>query len=214
MEPRFARIGRQALLAGGLLLLGACKVISLDEDRALRERRSGNFDAAGFVARSWEPRLVSELSRQAMALPELVPILARDPGAGGKGRRAAEGADWTYVVSGEGQVTAIDTASRAGAIVVSVPGAGDIRLATGPVLVSTAVRDALPSLRFNDFADQMAFASVNKALNDRALASVRPRTAQIRLGGKVSFIGAAHVSSDGQITEVIPVILQPAGTAR
>lgn len=210
------RVGWRCCVAAGLALAASgCKVVSIDEDRAMRERSSGSFDAASYVDRSWDSRLVPDLAGSAVELGGLAPKLRGDLEAAGSahGRKGAEGADWTFLVEGEGAVMAIDTQSPVGTLTLAVPGAGDVRLFTGPVLVSTALRDAVPSLRFDDFADQMAFAAVNKALNDKALGTVRGAVRGLRVGDRVRFVGAMHMASAGDPLEVVPVRLEPAGAS-
>ncbi|MFY7836272.1 MAG: DUF2291 family protein [Novosphingobium sp.] len=200
---------RFAVAATLLVLTSACKIVSIDEDRAMRERRSGKIDAGAVVARDWQGRLLPELTKSAVNLAEIWPAIARDPAAAGAahGRQASEGANWTFVVKGQGRVVSVDDTSRSGAVRLAVPGVGDVAIQTGPVLVSTAVRDAIPSLRFDDFPDQMAFAAVNKALNAKALESATRNRALLREGAEVSFVGVMHMGEPGQAAVIVPVAL-------
>lgn len=200
---------RFAVAATLLVLNGACKVVSIEEDRALRERQSGKVDAGSVVARDWQARLLPELTKNAVNLVEIWPAIARDPAAAGvvHGRQASEGADWTFVVKAQGRVVSVDGTSRAGVVKLAVPGVGDVAIQTGPVLVSTAIRDAIPSLRFDDFPDQMAFAAVNKALNAKALETVSMNRALLQVGASVSFLGVMHMGEPGQAAVIVPVML-------
>lgn len=192
-----------------LVLVGACKIVSIEEDRAMRERRDGKADGGALVERDWQSRLLPQLAKSAVKLAEIWPAIARDPAAAGAahGRQAAEGADWTFVVKGQGRLVSVDDRSRSGTVRVAVPGVGDVAIQTGPVLVSTAIRDALPSLRFDDFPDQMAFAAVNKALNAKALETVTRNRGLLKVGSEVSFVGVMHMGEPGQAAVIVPVAL-------
>lgn len=206
------RMARSWATIGLALLTGACKVVTLEEDRELRERHNGSFDAAAYVAQSWDQRLAPGLISAAKPLPTVVQALKNDVEASGTsfGRRASEASAWTFVVQGEGRVTAIDDKSRAGALIVAVPQVGEVRLMIGPVVVSTALRDSVPTLRFNDFSDQIAFAAVNKALNEKALAQARSAAAATTVGDHVHFIAAFQASSQNDRLELMPIRIEPA----
>lgn len=170
------------LATAALLLVTGCKIMPVEEARELRERASGRFDGAAWVQRAWGTHLLPQLVAKAEPLPN-----ALAPGR-------------SLIVKGEGVVTAVDTTSRMGSVSLE----GGVRLLTGPVIVSTALRDATPNLRFNDFADQLAFAAVNKALNDKAISATHARLASVKPGDRLHFIGAARAGEDGGV-EIVPV---------
>ena len=72
----------------------------------------------------------------------------------------------------------------------------------------TALRDALGFIRFTDFTNQIEFAAVANALNDRVAAAVlAPLDFETLAGRTISFIGAVDtraVREDGAI-EIVPV---------
>lgn len=211
-----ARRLRTAAMAGFgialLLLASACTIVSTEQDRAMRERRAGNFDSLRYAAENWHARLVPELTGKAVALDTLWPSITADLARAGAdhGRQASEGSAWTFVVKCRGRLVAIDDSSRAGALVIAAADGRQVRIATGPVLVSTALRDAIPTLRFDDFPDQMSFASVNKALNDAALVDLRRSTRGLKVGDAIDFVGAVQVADNGVTGDIVPVTLRRA----
>ncbi len=73
-------------------------------------------------------------------------------------------------VKGTATVAEIDRKSRIGLARLRLPWAKDGQAAAiqiGPVLRGTALRDALEFVRFTDFVNQLEFAGVANALNDR-----------------------------------------------
>lgn len=206
-------------LVAAPLLLGGCKIVSIEADRAARESRSAAFDATAYVDRSWRTRVLPQVEKSAISIGDLNRELAGgiDEAGAAHGRRAAEGSPWTFVVRGEGVVTAIDDKSRSGSIELAVPVAGGTRvvtLQTGPVIVDTAVRDSLPFVTFNDFADQIAFANAGRALTDRALTETRAARSGLVMGDRLRFLGPFNLAAADAPIRITAVRLErvPAGT--
>ena len=212
-----SRLLRCALLVAALAsALVGCKIVH-DEDKArLNPSDPANFDARAYVNGLWDARAMPLFRTQAQEVGVVLDALAADKEAAGKrfGHRANDGSPWTFAVRGDGVVKSASTASRRGEIVVETgaPGTGrDVALQIGPVVFGTALRDALPFIAFGDFVNQIQYAEVSRALNDRAVAQVRERLDPAALVGKrVAFAGA--MTDPGAVggTAVVPVILQPA----
>lgn len=121
-------------------------------------------------------------------------------------------------VRGTARVVQVDTRSRAGlAHLDLLPADGhiDAALQIGPVLRGTALRDAL-GLSFGAFVNQIDFAAVATALNDRALRSALQGAAPETLSGRtVSFVGAVRTgAARGARLEILPVVLTVEERAR
>ncbi len=217
---RMGLVRRGALfvvLLGCAAALAGCKVVTIEQDQAIRAKRSLDFDANAYVSRIWTTQVLPELKHRAAPARELFPAIDANPeGAGARlGRRASEGGAWTFVVTGEGVVTAIDDSSRRRAVEVAL---GDgvsrtVKLETGPVVVGTTVRDALPFIAFDDFSDQLAYADVGRALTATALARLEPALDGMRPGDRVRFVGAFHLPAPGRPVFVTPVSVEKIATA-
>jgi predicted lipoprotein len=196
--------------------LTGCHVMTVEEDRAFRERRSASFDAASYLDENWETTFLPQLADMADPAAQLLPLALSNPDSTGEtyGRRAGEGSAWTYVVSGEAVVEHVATQDPEGYIALSVTGTSglsDIRLLTGPVIVNTTIRDSLPGIAFNDFNDQLAFAAVGNALNERAIAAANEGLGNIAVGDKVTFVGAFTAPTPGAAIEIMPVSIRKIG---
>jgi predicted lipoprotein len=93
-----------------------------------------------------------------------------------------------------------------GSLVIDVNGGGTATVLTGPVIRGNALRDALPFIQFSQFVNQLEFARVGNALNERAV-----RVAQAAVGtgdvvGSVARYSGAGVRK-GDVLEVVPVTL-------
>jgi predicted lipoprotein len=96
------------------------------------------------------------------------------------------------LINGEGRVTRVEV----GQIVLD----NGIALLGGPVIRGTALRDALPFIQFSQFTNQLEYARVSNALNDRAVKVAE--SAHVKAGDTVRYAGAG--SKDG----VVPVMLE------
>ena len=206
MTRRHTTLTRLLPLAGLTLAASiACKpwtVRPIDEGRQANAPTPDRFDATAYVESIWETRVIEQARNSAA---ELLP--GRPPGQLPAGP--------SIFVRGDGTVLRVDTRSRVGlALVDLAPGDGeaDVAIQIGPVLRGTALRDALPFVRFGDFANQLAFADVANALNARVLRSVLGGLEPASLDGRrLAFTGATKVAAgaDAQLLEIVPVILQP-----
>jgi predicted lipoprotein len=203
-----------ALLCVPLLVTTGCKVVSIEADREARARHATNFDARSYIAPLWASRIIPALETWATDAPALLALPDQsglDRYGKAHGRKSGEGSPWTFVIKGEGIVRAVDRQSRQGTIGLSIPMAGTARemtLSIGPVIPEATIRDALPMFDFNDFADQMAYAAVSRALTERALATVRPIADHLSPGQRVRFLGVAHVESAADTVRVVPVRME------
>jgi predicted lipoprotein len=120
-------------------------------------------------------------------------------------------------VKGTAIIADVDRKSRVGLARLRLPWAKDGQAAAiqiGPVLRGTALRDALEFIRFTDFVNQLEFAGVANALNDRVVKDVLGAVDADEMAGReATFIGAVPATSAGPTIEIVPVLLQIAGGA-
>lgn len=205
---------RIVLLA--LIASAACDVASVRKldpvtGKAIIEEDHQAFDAQTFVAKSWDTRVLLAVRDGAVPLGELQRALASDRAAAVARYRGASGSGRaSFLVSGTARVLNVDTASRSGVARLDLEpydGAPDAELQIGPVLRGTALRDALPFIHFDDFTNQMEYASVSRVLHQRIADSVLSTVNRATLAGRViRFSGA--VAEGAGILLVTPVILQ------
>jgi predicted lipoprotein len=159
------------------------------------------FDAKTYVDGLWPVRVIDEAARSAIALASLFDRSAA-AGSGASGHRAV-------FVTGTARVTKVDLQSRVGLADLAVAGAtGGVRvsLQLGPVIRGTALRDALTFIHFSDFENQMQFADVSNALNDRALSTVLGGMDAGALEGRlVTILGAVSIGAETDPREITPV---------
>ncbi len=206
-----------AILAIAVSGVAGCK-IKYDSDKSATGDNGGEFNAKAYVEKIWDAKVMPLMDTAPVDVGTVLTAIAKDPAAAGKqyGHRAGEGQPWTYLVKGEGAVTSVDTASRHGTATLEVmidnrPTA--VVLQIGPVIFGTALRDALPFIAFGDFINQIDYASVSRALNDKATAGFAAEMAEAE-GKVVSFAGAATTPSGSTPLTITPVLLAVGGTSQ
>ena len=207
-----------------LLPLSGCKIVPNDQ-RAKTTGSSANqtaegFNAAGYVDSVWASQLTPHFDSKANDLATVIAAVKADLDKAGHdyGHRAAsEGSPWSFAVKSTGKVVSVNTESRAGTLIVEIAsdaGPQQITLQIGPVVKGTAIRDSLPFFSFANVTNQIEFAQVGRAFNERALKEVEKPLAELKTPGTaVEFKGAISLTSVPETFVVTPVSLK-AGSAQ
>ena len=169
---------------------------------------------AAYVDSIWSTKLVPLVLNSAVDTRTLLDAYLKSPqdAVARYGHREGKGPVY-FLVKGEGRVTAVDTRSRVGLVLVDLPPFDqkpDISILVGPVLRGTALRDSTGLIRFTDFANQLQFADAGNAINDRVLRSVLASVDVGKLKGKrISFAGAVTADPHAMppLRELMPVRL-------
>jgi predicted lipoprotein len=138
--------------------------------------RARPFDAPAYVESIWQSRVLPATE----AAPDWNAAHCASP----------------CLVKGRGTVVRVDTASRAGLAFLD----NGVALQIGPLIRGTALRDSLPFIQFSQFTNQLEFARVGNALNDRAMQVLHAP----HVGDDIAFAGALE---PGPPAMVVPVSL-------
>ncbi len=199
------------MLAVAGLAMAGCKIVPIVAEQTASQKGAAVTERASAL---WHDKAVAYFEADAKPAPDVLAAIAADLGAAGAkyGRRAAaEGAPWTFLVSGSGTVKEKNTQSRAGTLVVTLDGAAtptDLVLQIGPVIRGNGIRDNLPFISFEDFENQIDFADMGKALNQIALKAIEAPAAAAAPGGKISFTGVISLSSPSDKIVATPVSMK------
>ncbi len=176
-----------------------------------------SFDADAFVTSIWDSRIIPQMDKKAVQIAEVLKELKTDGDGAGKkyGIRSSEvGSAWNFIVKGKGKVLKVNTESRNGTVDVDLEpydGNKDIAIQIGPVFKGTSIRDSMDFIKFDDFKNQMVFASVSSSLNkyirDKVVNTLQPDS----MGGQeIEFVGAFTLEAPDNIV-VTPVEIVKAG---
>jgi predicted lipoprotein len=173
-----------------LFLTSGCEIRPLDPEtgRAIIEEDTERFDADRYVDENWSETIVPALRADAVDVDSLLERLESiDPE-----EHAEIGAD-ARAVRGTGRVLSLDDASQARLLRVDAPpydGVDDYALQIGPVIRGTALRDAVPSISFDQFVNQLEYAGVARSLNDRLVETLlSDMNFEDLVGSEIYFVG-------------------------
>lgn len=214
MKSVFVTLGLMAALA-----LPACKIIRNapeGEGSATIPAGEAGDDAriAALLDKTYEAELLPHIAEKALPVADLRAAVAAGLDAAGAAhgnKGSGEGAAWNFAVKGEGKVVEANLTSRARKAMLDTDGDGaaDLTLQLGPVIKGSSLRDVAPFYRFGDFRDQIEFAKLARALNDRASAALQVPEGDI-VGKTVSFSGSVDLKAAGDAWLVTVVTLSVA----
>lgn len=206
-------------LAAALALQG-CKVVktgdgSQEAGAPVAGEAGDDARIAALLDETYDARLLPLIAEKALAAPELRAAVAAglDTAGAAHGKRGSgEGAAWNFAVKGEGKVVEANLTSRARKAMLDTDGDGaaDLTLQLGPVIKGSALRDIAPFYRFTDFRDQIEFAKLARALNDRASGALAVPEGDL-VGRTIAFSGAVDLKSatDPWLVTVVTLEVAP-----
>jgi predicted lipoprotein len=161
------------------------------------------FDPVRYVESIWDARVLPAAEQSAIELRSFM----EGPSRAGTAR--------AVFVKGRATIATADRQSRVGLAHLVLPWAKDsargAAIQLGPVIRGTALRDALEFVRFTDFVNQLEYAAVAGALNDRVLSTVLAASQHLSAGSDVTFVGAVPISAGTTTLEIVPVRLSTTG---
>ncbi len=186
-----------------------------DTGKAIIGNEDQQFNAATYVSQIWNAQVVPALQESANDVNTVLDALRENRNSGSQTYGRSDGRQpYSFLVTGSGTVTSVNTESRAGLALVDTTGDGepDISLAIGPVIRGTALRDGLPFISFNQFTNQMEFAGVSNEMHNLINSSVLAPLgdAESLAGKQVTFSGAFTLSALNAVI-ITPAILTVSG---
>jgi predicted lipoprotein len=171
-------------------------------------RTSTGFSAAKYVDDRWDAKILPAAAN-AMPLAKLLGAIKQNADAAGKQYGHRESGPYNFPVQVQGVVEKVDTESRAGTLVLKPGDVNDaeVRIAIGPVIRGTAVRDGSGVVPFSDFVNQIEYADVAEELNKRVAEQVlKPIDLKTLVGKTISVQGFFSLADVAKIT-ITPVKL-------
>ncbi|WP_421577336.1 DUF2291 family protein [Shinella sp. M31] len=211
--PRFQ--AACTLVLAGALALSGCKFVKTEDEQ--KQAAAGAFNPDKLVADIWDVKVVPFLQERAGTFQE-VSALANsnlDAAAEKYGHKEKQGnAPWTFAAKIDGVIVAEETKSRAGYVDVDVDGdrQADVRVAIGPAVRGTAIRDSLKFVNFNEFKNQIEWAQYGKSFNTHVNGLLLEKLPRENLTGKtIKALGAYPLPAKGQLPLFVPVTITVGG---
>lgn len=169
---------------------------------------------AALVETTFDAKLVPALNGKAVDLATLrgtVKVGLDKAGETQGVKVGGAGGGWNFAVKGSGVIVDESRASKAAVAEIDLDGDGaaDATLQLGPVIKGSALRDTTNLYDFSTFRDQIEYAKLGRALNDKAVSKLP--AADVTLKGKrVNFLGAVVLRSASEKPLVMPVSIEVA----
>ncbi|RWX81183.1 DUF2291 domain-containing protein [Neorhizobium lilium] len=199
-----------------LVSLSSCKLVKTGSAEGQTAAGEAGDDAriVSLLQETYDAKLVPLLRSKAVDLMVLKAQPSKNIDDAGQTfgvRAGGAGGSWNFPVKATGKVLEENRQSKAGTATVDIDGDGqpDATLQLGTVVKGTALRDVAPSVYdFSKFRDQIEFAKLGRALNDKAVSAL-PAAGSLQ-GKTVSFIGATSLRSAGEKPLIVPVVVEVA----
>lgn len=193
-----------------LAAMPACKIVKTDHAADAAAAQASGIPA--LVSETFDAQLLPLVTAKAQDYASLRAAVTADldaTGAAHGNRGAGEGAAWNFAIMGQGKVISANLTSRARKAELDMDGDGtvDLTLQLGPVIKGTALRDLAPFYDFNSFRDQIEFAELARALNDRLTSALVLPEGDLT-GKTLQFTGVLPLKSASEAWLVTAVTLQ------
>ena len=210
------RISHGLLCAAIALGISGCTIV----ENAPEGEKAIAADASGDDARTeiriettFDAQLLPYVRDKATPLPDLRAALAGDglekAGQALGNQGSGEGAAWNFPVSGTGKVVSakLDTRARVMELDSDGDGTADLTVQLGPVIRGSTLRDVAPFYDYDDFRDQIEFAKLSRAINDKISKILVVPEGDI-VGQTASFVGVVPLKSATEAIVVTPISVE------
>ncbi len=223
----------KAVAALAVIVLIACTcrfTIIMDEQPVTIVDADGNTVvvealsvAEQYCVDNWDSRIVPTIKERAVEVSKLIADVGVDLNAAGEayGNRANETSAWSFCTSATATVLELENADKPNKTLLVLDlapadGTPDCKLFWGKVFssnIKNAIRDGVGFLKLDDFANQVEFADLTTAFNNRVKNDILSQTpAQELVGKELSFYGCISLTAAAYDNYVIiPVELTVTG---
>jgi predicted lipoprotein len=200
-----------AFLLIAILSLSSCfKAVKIGHEAELTGEKK--FDANANVSDMWDTVLLPELSDKAVDLCKLYTEADGDYSKVSKFGRYSMGSsgELNFTVKGTAEVKENHTDKKAGYLTVAVEGLPEdqiVKLQVGKLFKGTAVRDNLDTISYDDYKNQIEWASISQSLNNKVLDTVLDKydPSSWKVGTRIKFTGCFTVATDKDEILITPV---------
>jgi predicted lipoprotein len=169
---------------------------------------------------NWDSKVIPSIYERAVDITTFLAAVSADLDATGRehGNRANETSAWSFCVQGEARVLEIENADKPNKTTLLLDVApydtiADCRLHYGKVFssnIKNAIRDGVGFLKLDDFTNQVEFADLTTALNNKVKNEIiLQTTAEVYAGKTITFYGCISLQdAKPDSLVIVPVQLQ------
>ncbi|HUI72984.1 MAG TPA: DUF2291 domain-containing protein [Spirochaetia bacterium] len=170
------------------------------------------FDKVKFVDEIWDSKIIPTVDQKSVSIDTLFAAIQRSPDDAVKEYGNNVGGAFNFLVQFSGPVAAVDTKSLTGSVTVnadSAAGKMPVKIQIGPIILGTALRDAVKFISFEQFTNQMQYGGVSDELNDRVAKNVVSKLDLTTLRGKTISVKGAFTYDNANPKDILvtPVIV-------
>jgi predicted lipoprotein len=218
ISHRYLRIGIIVGIVAALVilwfagLLATVKPIGSAQSMEAMMEGGTAFDKVKFVDDIWDSKVIPTTEKNAVSLSRLVAAIQKNADDAGKEYGNNVGGAYNFLVQFSGKVSKVDTTSLTGTVTVDADvaaGSLPVNIQIGPIILGTALRDAVKFITFEQFTNQMQYGGVSDEMNGRITRYVISKLNLKGLVGKrVSVKGAfTYDGTSAKDILVTPVII-------
>jgi predicted lipoprotein len=215
---RYVRIGVLVGILAALIilwftgLLATVKPIGTVQSLEAVMEGGTAFDKVKFVDSVWGSKVVPTVEKDAISLDKLFPALQKNADEAAKEYGNNVGGAYNFLVQFSGKVSKVDSNSLTGTVAVDAEVTGGslpVRIQIGPIILGTALRDAVKFITFQQFTNQMQFGGVSDEINKRVSQEVISKLNLKSLGGRTLSVKGAFTYDEANAKDILvtPVIV-------
>ncbi|MGA2763373.1 MAG: DUF2291 domain-containing protein [Spirochaetia bacterium] len=223
MEPGKKSRYMPALVAAAILgvlvvfwftgVLATVKPIHSGESSSASPGAGASFDKVKYVDSIWTSRVIPTVEAKSADLGTVLTAIDANPDQACKTYGNNVGGAWGFLVSFSGKVRSADIETPVGTITADVAvekKERPVKVAIGPIILGSALRDALAFMAFNQFYSEIQYAQVSDELNTRVTREVTSGlNGKVVVGKRITVKGAfTYDQVNGGELVVTPVILK------
>ena len=209
------RISLSLLCAALALGISGCTIVKdvPPDEKAIPTGASGDQARTEIrIKETFDSKLLPYVRDNATPIADLRKMLVLGLEQAGENhghKGSGEGAAWNFPVSGSGKVVSakLDTRARSVSVDTTGDGKADVTVQLGPVILGSALRDAAPFYNYDDFRDQIEFAKLSRAINDRISKLLEVPDGDL-VGKTASFVGVVPLKSTTEAYVVTPIVVE------
>lgn len=174
---------------------------------------NSDFDVNSYVKDIWDNQLFSYYEQKQKDISVVITEITKDVNEAGESYGfggSAQGSTWSFVVSGKGKIIEVNQESRVGIMTVDLEPfdqIADVMIQIGPIIKGSSIRDTIDTIKLDNFENQVQYASISKAFNERILSDVTATIDATMVGKEVQFLGAFQYNSPEEII-ITPVKIE------
>jgi len=170
------------------------------------------FDKVKFVDSVWDSKVIPTVEKNAVSVGRLVAAIQKNADEAAKEYGNNVGGAYNFLVQFSGKVSKVDATSLTGTVTVDADvaaGSVPVKIQIGPIILGTALRDAVKFITFQQFTNQMQYGGVSDEMNGRVSRDVISKLNLKSLSGKrLSVKGAfTYDAANARDILVTPVIV-------